>query len=280
MTDTITRRGLIGMATAGALSSAARAQNALELVDFHAHVDALPTLEELFAIARQRGVRFGVVEHAGNPNDHHYRGLIANDSQLDRYLARLAGQPCLKGIQAEGLDWMKCFSSKTLALLDYVLTDALTFPEKDGSLVRLWTPAAKIVDKQDFMERYTAHHLRIIESEPIDILANPLYLPEQIQAEADSLWTDTRTRRIIRAAVRNHVAFEINTRFRLPGLKFLRQAKAAGLKFSFGSNILGAGVGDLSYGREMVKELALQPSDLFLPARPGRKPVQIRKLAN
>ena len=280
MTDTITRRGLIGMATAGALSSAARAQKALELVDFHAHVDALPTLEELFAIARQRGVRFGVVEHAGNPNDHHYRGLIANDSQLDRYLARLAGQPCLKGIQAEGLDWMKCFSPKTLALLDYVLTDALTFPEKDGSLVRLWTPAAKIVDKQDFMERYTAHHLRIIESEPIDILANPLYLPEQIQAEADSLWTDARTGRIIRAAVRNHVAFEINTRFRLPGLKFLRQAKAAGLKFSFGSNILGAGVGDLSYGREMVKELALQPSDLFVPARPGRKPVQIRKLAS
>ena len=69
MTDTITRRGLIGLATAGALSSAARAQKALDLVDFHAHVDALPTSEELFAVARQRGVRFGVVEHAGNPND-------------------------------------------------------------------------------------------------------------------------------------------------------------------------------------------------------------------
>jgi hypothetical protein len=30
----------------------------------------------------------------------------------------------------------------------------------------------------------------------------------------------------------------------------------------------------------MVKELALKPSDLFVPARPGRKPVQIRKLAS
>jgi hypothetical protein len=276
----LTRRGLLGVGAAGLLSTTAPAQTAMELVDFHAHVDALPTLEELFGVARQRGVKFGVVEHAGNPNDHHYRGLIFNDSELDRYLARLAGRPCLKGIQAEGLDWMKCFSPKAVALLDYVLTDALTFPEKDGTLVRLWTPAARIVDKQDFMERYTAHHLRVIESEPIDILANPLFLPEQVQAEADSLWTDARTSRIIRAAVRNHVAFEINTRFRLPGLKFLRQAKAAGLKFSFGSNILGAGVGDLSYGREMVKELALQPSDLFLPARPGRKPVQIRKLAS
>jgi hypothetical protein len=270
MTDTMTRRDLLGMVSAGALSSAPRAHTAQEMVDFHAHVDALPTLEELFAIARQRGVRFGVVEHAGNPNDHHYRGLIANDSQLDRYLARLAGQPCLKGIQAEGLDWMKCFSPKAVALLDYVLTDALTFPEKDGSLVRLWTPAARIVDKQDFMERYTTHHLRIIESEPIDILANPLYLPEQIHAEGDSLWTDARTGRIIRAAVRYHVAIEINTRFRLPGLKFLRQAKAAGLKFSFGSNILGAGVGDLSYGREMSKNLrSSRPISSSPPAPDG-----------
>ena len=130
------------------------------------------------------------------------------------------------------------------------------------------------------MERYTAHNVRVIETEPIDILANPLFLPERIQAEADSLWTGARTGRILRAAVKNHVAFEINTRFRLPGLKFLRQAKDAGAKFSFGSNILGAGVGDLSYAREVVKELALQPAHLFSPARPGRKPIQVRTFAS
>jgi histidinol phosphatase-like PHP family hydrolase len=282
MTQTsLTRRGLLEMAAAGSLSSALRAQTAPELVDFHAHIDAAPSLDELFGIARQRGVKFGVVEHAGNPNDHHYRGLIANNDDMDRYLARLAGKPCFKGIQAEGLDWMKCFSRRKLAQLDYVLTDALTFPEKDGTLVRLWTPGAgRITDKQDFMERYTAHHLRIIETEPIDILANPLFLPEQFQNEAESLWTDERTGRIIRAAVKNHVAFEINTRFRLPGLKFLRRAKASGAKFSFGSNIMGPGVGDLSYGGEVAKELGLQRTDLFRPAPAGRKPVQIRVFAS
>ena len=280
MTDTIlTRRGWLSMAAAGALAPSVRAQSAPPMVDFHAHVDAAPTLEQLFGIARERGVKFGVVEHAGNKNDHRYRGLLATDDDLDRYRARLAGQPCFIGIQAEGLDWMKCFSRAAVARLDYVLTDALTFPEKDGSLVRLWTPAAKIDDKQDFMERYTAHHLRIIESEPIDILANPFFLPERLQPEAESLWTDARTGRILRAAVQNHVAFEINTRFRLPGLQFLRQAKAAGAKFSFGSNILGPGVGDLSYGCEVIKELGLQQSDFFTPARPGAKPIQVRKLS-
>jgi hypothetical protein len=276
-TTLVTRRDLFCVAAAGALSSAARAQSAVTMVDFHAHIDAAPTLDQLFDIARQRGVKFGVVEHAGNPDDHHYRGLLKNDQDLDGFLARLAGKPCFKGIQAEGLDWMKFFSPAKVAQLDYVFTDALTFPEKDGTLVRLWTPAARITDKQDFMERYTAHHLRILDTEPIDILANPLYLPEQLQPEADSLWTEARTTRIIRAAVKNHVAFEINNRFRLPGVKFLRQAKAAGAKFSFGSNVLGPGVGDLSYGREMVKELALQPSHLFAPAPQGRKPIQLRR---
>lgn len=282
MTKTLlTRRGLLEMAAAGSLPSAVRAQTAPEMVDFHTHVDAAPSLDELFAVARQRGVRFGVVEHAGNPNDHHYRGLIANDEAMDRYLARLAGKPCYKGIQAEGLDWMKCFSRGKIAQLDYVLTDALTFPEKDGTLVRLWTPAAaRITDKQDFMDRYTAHHLRIMDTEPIDILANPLFLPEQFQNEGESLWTDERTGRIIRAAVRNHVAFEINTRFRLPGLKFLRRAKAAGAKFSLGSNIMGPGVGDLSYGGEVIRDLGLQRTDLFRPAPAGRKPVQIRRFAS
>jgi histidinol phosphatase-like PHP family hydrolase len=275
----LTRRALLGMTT-GVLAANSPPDAAVELMDFHAHIDAVGTLDALLEISRQKGVRFGVVEHAGNRNDHRYRGLLANDDDLSRYLQRLEGKPCLKGIQAEGLDWMQCFSPRMVARLDYVLTDALTFPEKNGALVRLWTPAVRIDDKQDFMDRYTAHHLRVIETEPIDILANPLFLPLELQPEAEALWTDARTGRILRAAIANNVAFEINSRFRLPGLKFLRQAKAAGAKFSFGSNILGPGVGDVSYGREVVKELKLRKSDLFVPAPAGRRPIQVRKFAS
>ena len=277
MTDTtLTRRGLLGLAATSALSLAQAGDG---LIDYHAHIDAAPTLDGLFEISRNRGVKFGVIEHAGNKKEYRYRGLITGDEDLERYLAKLKGRPCFTGIQAEGLDWMGCFSKAAIARLDYVLTDALTFPETDGSLVRLWTPAARVGNKQDFMERYTAHHLAVITTEPIDILANPLFLPAWIQAETESLWTEERMQRIIRAAVKNQVAFEINSRFRLPSVKFLKLAKAAGAKFSFGSNVLGAGVGDLEYGRLMVKELGLQKRDLFAPAPQGRKPVQIRKFA-
>jgi hypothetical protein len=274
---TLSRRVLLTSMSGAITSAYSQPASGVVLVDYHAHIDAAPTLDALLEISTNRGVKFGVVEHAGNKKDHRYRGLLAGDEDLIRYLAKLDGKPCFKGVQAEGLDWMHCFSKDVVARLDYVLTDALTFPEKDGSLVRLWTPAAKVGDKQDFMERYTAYNVRVIEQEPVDILANPLFLPEQIQVQAETLWTEERMQRIIRAAVKNRVAFEINTRFRLPSPKFLRMAKAAGARFSFGSNILGSGVGDLTYGNEMVKELALTSANLFRPAPSGKKPIQLRK---
>ena len=247
------------------------------MVDYHVHIDVVPTLDELLAISRTKGVKFGVVEHAGNPATQKYRGLISDDEQLKRYIGRLAGRPCFKGIQAEGRDWMERFSPEVVAQLDYVLTDALTFPERDGTLVRLWTPLVRITDKQDFMERYTDFHVKVVETEPVDILANPLFLPAAIQPEADALWTEARLQRIVRAAVRYRVAFEINSQYRLPPLRFLRMAKDAGAKFSFGSNIHGPGVGDISYGLEMAKELGLGERDYFLPAPAGKKPIQVRR---
>jgi hypothetical protein len=276
--NTLSRRVLLTSMSGAITAAYSLPASGVVLVDYHAHIDAAPTLDALLEISKNRGVKFGVVEHAGNKKDHRYRGLLAGDEDLIRYLAKLDGKPCFKGVQAEGLDWMHCFSKDVVARLDYVLTDALTFPEKDGSLVRLWTPAAKVDDKQDFMERYTAYNVRVIEQEPVDILANPLFLPEQIQDQAETLWTEERMQRIIRAAVKNRVAFEINTRFRLPSPKFLRMAKSAGARFSFGSNILGSGVGDLTYGNEMVKELALTFANLFQPAPSGKKPIQLRKL--
>jgi len=274
----LTRRGLL-LAASGALTAAAVPQSEPVLVDYHAHIDAVGTLEALLEISRSKGVKFGVVEHAGDRKQHRYRGLLANDQELNGYLARLEGKACFKGIQAEGLDWMKCFSRQAVARLDYVLSDALTFPEKDGTLVRLWTPEARIEDPQDFMERYTAFNVRVIETEPIDILANPLFLPAKIEHQAESLWTQERMQRIVRAAAAKRVAIEINARYRLPSPKFLKLARAAGVKFSFGSNAHGPDVGDLKYGREMVKELGLRRSDVFSPAPSGKKPIQVRALS-
>jgi len=290
MNMNLTRRQFLGGALAGgALSASAFAVgvgNALgrgavsdiPLVDYHVHLDEMVTLEKALQLSKERGVKFGIVEHAGT-KENRYPGLLSTDEDLKRYIAKLEGKPVYKGIQAEGLDWMTCFSRELVAQLDYVLSDALTFPEKNGQRVELWRPSVKIDDKQDFMERYTDFNVRVMAREPIDILANPTFLPDCLKDEFDSLWTKERMNRVINAATKYKVAIELNTRYRLPRISFLRMAKDAGVKFSFGSNIHGLDVGKLDYAAEVIRDLGLTRKDIFVPAPAGKKPIQIRKFA-
>jgi histidinol phosphatase-like PHP family hydrolase len=237
------------------------------LIDFHAHLEGEITLEKALQLAKERGVKLGVTEHGG------FGQPLGSDEDVKRFLGRLAGQPVYKGMQAEGLDWMECFSKEVVAQLDFVLSDALTFPEKDGRRVQLWTPEAKVADKQDFMERYVDFNVRVISSEPIDIFANPTFLPESIAAEYDALWTKERMKKVIDAAVKYGVAIEINSRYNIPSVAFIKTAKKAGVKFSLGSNAHGADVGKLDYGLKIAKACGLTRQDMFMPASKDQKPI-------
>jgi histidinol phosphatase-like PHP family hydrolase len=257
---------------------AAQQSAGFPLVDYHVHLDSVVTLERALQISNERGVKFGIVEHAGT-RENPYPGMLNDDDDLRKYLEKLSGKPVLKGIQAEGLDWMTCFSQERVAQLDYVLTDALTFPDKSGQRIRLWNPGVKFADKQDFMERYVAFHVEIMAKEPIDIMANPTLLPTSMQTDHDTLWTSERMKKIIDAAVKYRVAIEINSRYSLPRLAFLQIAKQAGVRFSFGSNIHGPGVGQLDYCLQAAKELGLKREHMFTPAPKGKKPIEVRKFA-
>jgi histidinol phosphatase-like PHP family hydrolase len=279
---TISRRGLLQ--SGGAVAALSVVAGKLKgttpvdfpLVDYHVHLDEVFTLENALQLSTERRVKFGIVEHAGT-RENKYRGLLSSDEDLERYIATLDGKPVYKGVQAEGLDWMTCFSRGMVSRLDYVLSDALTFPEKNGQRVELWQPWVKIEDKQDFMDRYTDFNVQVIVREPIDILANPTFLPTCLQSEYDELWTLERMKRVIEVAVKHRVAIEINSRYRIPRLPFLRIAGRAGVKFSFGSNTHGLGAGKLEYCLEAAKQLGLKPEQMFTPAPPGKKPIEVRK---
>ena len=171
-------------------------------VDFHVHLDN-STINKVLELSRERGVKFGIVEHAGT-KENQYPTILSNDDELRRYLAMLEGRPVFKGIQAEWTDWMGCFSRQTLAQLDYVLTDAMTFPGKDGQRVKLWTPEAAqkvdLADKQAFMDRYVDWHVEIMAREPIDILANLTWLPGDMLEQWERYWTAPRMKKVINAA--------------------------------------------------------------------------------
>jgi len=235
------------------------------VVDFHAHYDKDFPLEKAVRLADERGVKLGVVEHAG------FGEAIGSDRDLRNYIETLAPYPVFKGVQAEGMRWTKCFSKELVAQLDYVLSDALTCPDEKGRLVRIWLPDVQIEDKQGFMERYVDFTVRVISEQPIDILANPTFLPGSIAMDYDALWTEERIKKIIDAALKHDVAIEINSRFNIPSQAFIAVAKRAGVTFSFGSNSHREEMGRLDYSMDVARHLGLTAKDIFTPKPAARK---------
>ncbi len=256
----------------------AAGKQGLPAVDFHAHpADDVPIADQL-AIAREHGVKLGILEHAG-PARYEYPHMISDDAALQAWIDRLEPWPVYKGIQAEGQEWPSCFSKEMIAKLDYALSDALTLPNKDGSYTKIWKPGLQVADKQKWMDRYTDFHVEKMAGEPLDIMANVQFLPEALRGEAEVLWTAERMRKIIDAAVKYNVAVEINSRYKLPTEKFLRIAKDAGVKFSFGSNRHGRDVANIAYCVAMARKLGVGRDQIFTPPPPGRKPVEVRTFA-
>jgi histidinol phosphatase-like PHP family hydrolase len=295
MTKLISRRRFVGAAATGTLvllpaaTARLQAQDAaldnagldFPLQDLHVHLDN-STIDKVLALPQARGIKFGIVEHAGS-KENVYPTVLSNDAELKERLAMLAGKPVFRGVQAEWSDWMNGFSPAVLAQLDYVLTDAMTFPGKDGKRVKLWEgDAAQRVDMSDherFMDRFVDWHVEIMAKEPIDIMANTSWLPAPLADDYDRLWTEARVRKVAEAAVKYGVALEISASYKLPKLPFLKMAKAVGVKFSFGSNGRYPNMGKLDYSIAIAKALGLTKADMFTPAPDGQKAVQRRKWA-
>jgi hypothetical protein len=241
------------------------------VIDFHVHLKGGLTLEEILARSRQTGISYGIALNcgAGFP--------VTDDASARKFLDGLQGQPVFIGMQAEGREWQRLFSKETVARFDYVFTDAMTIVDHRGRRARLWMKnEVDIPDREAFMDLLVKTTVDILEREPIDIYVNPTYLPEVIARDYDQLWTPQRVRQVIDAAARNGVAIEISNALRLPRPAFIKQAKQAGIKFTFGTNNSGRDLRRLEYCLQMVKECGLTRDDMWLPRPDGQKPVRKR----
>jgi hypothetical protein len=243
------------------------------VVNFHVHLKGGLTIDQALEQARNSGVKYGIAVNCG------LGFSVTNDAGINSYLDTMKGKPVFVGMQAEGREWVRLFSKEAVAKFDYVFTDAMTFTDDSGKRMRLWiNDEVEVKDKQAFMDMLVSRILGIMNNEPIDIYVNPTFLPDCIGKEYDTLWTQERMQKIIAAAVTNGVAIEINARYRLPSPAFIKLAKQAGVKFSFGTNNADNNVGSLDYCLAMVQECGLTPQDMFMPKPDGQKPVQTRKL--
>jgi histidinol phosphatase-like PHP family hydrolase len=246
------------------------------LADYHVHLNTL-TLEQVVAASQERGVKYGILEHAGT-KENDYPIVLSNDKELQDWIAKLEGKPVYKGVQAEWIDWMPCFSKDVFAQLDYVLTDSMTVRDSSGKRIKAFTAAYDPGnDAEAFMKMYVDWNVEILEREPLDIFSHPTWVPSKFNRDSDKLWTPERMKKVVDALKRTGTACEIDTGMRLPKLPFLQMAKEAGVKFSIGSNSQARTVNQLTFAIDMAKALGLTAKDMFVPAPKGRKPIQVRR---
>ena len=242
------------------------------VVDYHVHLKGGLTIEQALENSRRLGINYGVAINCGQGFPVH------SDDSVQQYLDSMKGQPCFIALQGEGREWTTLVSPASIARFDYVFTDAMTFTDDSGKRMRLWIDdeVGAIGDVQAFMDMYVNRIVGVMR-EPIDIYANPTFLPRQIASQYETLWTPERRHKVIASAIENNVAIEINNRYKIPSASFIKEAKAAGAKFSFGTNNADANLGRLEYPIQMVRECGLAWQDIFVPRPNGQKRIQLAK---
>ncbi|HTL57503.1 MAG TPA: hypothetical protein VL361_17590 [Candidatus Limnocylindrales bacterium] len=228
------------------------------LWDLHVHLTDRFSIQQALAIAQDRSVRFGILEHPGS-------SAIANDAALRKYIEGLRQFPVLIGLQPVNLGWSKKFSAELLAQIDYVLMDPQTIPLGNGEFMHIWQFDTYVEDTDDFMERYMAYSLEILTKEPINIFGWPLFLPVCIARDYYTLWTQQRMQQLISAAKARNIAFEINDMSHTPHEAFIGMAKEQGLKFTFGSDSRNNNAGRLAYCKRLARKCGLKADDFYTP---------------
>lgn len=233
--------------------------------DLHVHLKLGLTLEQAVAKSLHDGIQYGIAVNCG-------KGFpTENDAAALAFIDSLKGQPIFVAMQAEGREWVQMFSRRVVEQFDYVFTDSMTWTDNHGRRMRTWIAdeVGRIADPQEFMDTLVDRAVGILETERVNIYANPTFLPDQLSKDYETLWTDARRKRVIAAAIKGGVAIEINNRYKLPSQSFIQMAKAAGAKFTFGTNNTGPNdLGRCEYGWQMVEACKLDARDFWLPKTP------------
>lgn len=233
------------------------------ITDLHVHLKGDFTIEDAVRKSEAENIGYGIALNCGLGFPVH------NDSQVDSFLLMMKDYPQFYcAMQAEGREWVDLFSKESIEKFDYVFTDAMTFTDEKGRRNRIWLPKETFIDdEEEFMDYLVKTLVTILNTEPIDIYVNATYLPGQMAVRYDHFWTAERMNEVINALYTNNIAMEINNRFEIPSVDFIKRAKKAGVKFTVGTNNADANFSGAKYALDMIKECNLTESDFWLPVK-------------
>jgi hypothetical protein len=234
------------------------------LVDWHVHLKPGLGVKQAIAKSHRDGIYYGVSANCGRQSQY------KTEAGALEFIESVAGHAAFVGMQAEGADWMKIFSSRVTERFDYIFNDGLIWTDDSGRWTRIYRPQdiGPISNPESFVDELVDRTVHLITRTPMDILAIPTFLPDSLMKDHARLWTAARMRRIVDAASHHRVAIEMSDRYQLPSLAFLRMAKEAGCKFTLGTgNSASNDLRRSEYGLQMIDQLKLAWTDLWVPSR-------------
>lgn len=235
-------------------------QTDFPVLDYHVHLKGGLTKEVAAKQSRKTGINYAIAPNCG------IGFPITTDEQVLTYLDEMRTQPFILAMQAEGREWLTTFSPEARNEFDYVFTDALTFTDHKGRRTRLWIPEETwIENEQQYMDLIVDKICDVLK-EPVNMYVNPCFLPSPMDQRFDEFWTEARMNKFIDALVKSGKALEINELYNIPNKAIILKAKAAGVKFTFGSNNVTPDVSRLEYSIRMMKECGLTAQDMYKPS--------------
>ena len=235
-------------------------QEDFPVLDYHVHVKGGLTNENAVQRSHLTGINYAAAPNCG------IGFPITDDAGVIAYLDSMRSKPFILAMQAEGREWVTTFSPEVRNEFDYVFTDALTFTDLKGRRTRLWIPSETwIENEQTYMDLIVDVICQVLQ-EPMDMYVNPCFLPPQMEDRYDEFWTEARMNKFVEAMAKSGKALEINARYQIPNKAIIQKAKAAGVKFTFGTNNAGANdLGLLEYCIRMKKECGITANDMYRP---------------
>ena len=240
--------------------------NDFPINDLHVHIKGKLTIDDLVKKSAQENIPYGIAVNCG------IGFPVQNDSQIDSVLRIFNDYPQFYvAMQAEGREWVNTFSRESMNKFDYVFTDCMTFTDEKGRRNRIWIKEETwIDDEEQFMDYLVKTLVEILNNEPINIYVNATFLPDQMTGRYDHFWTASRMEKVIDAARKNNIAIEINNRYKIPSVNFVKKAKLAGVKFTVGTNNADENFSGSEYAQQIINLCNLKEEDFYVPVKKNR----------
>jgi len=227
------------------------------MIDAHVHStfsDGELQVEDIVKISVQKGCKVGISDHVGTMYPLNDKDGILN------YLSFLKSYPVYKSLE---LNINENFPLPSIILdtVDYRI-GGVHFQKE----ALLGIAGFSTADIEGFMGKITAFILEAMRERRIDILSHPTCLPNSIKEREEELFSGEVSTLIIRTAVENNVALEINSFFKVPNRNCIKKAVEMGAKISLGSDgHRKEQVCNLEYSLQMLKELNIPEKQIWTP---------------